>query len=641
MDNYDDENYDDGFDEARSSAAMQISLWRRLFTFTLPYKAELWVLVVAGSVTALMEMAYPLITKWLIDDVDANGKEADLFFWAIVYLGTCFLMAVSIGSFIWVTSKIRVYASYDIRKAAFANLQNLSFSFFDYRPVGWLMARMTSDCERLTNILAWGLLDLIWGVTVMLGMTVAMLVMNWKLALLVLAIVPILTWVSIKFQRTILGSARAVRRTNSRITGAYAQGIMGVLTSKTFSREAPNADEFHHLTGDMYIASVRNLTLSAIYIPIILIMSSVAVGLTLAIGGSDLLVGIIEAGTLVAFMMLARHFFEPVEVMGYWFAEMQMAQASAERVLSLIDAEPAIRDSVSVSDAVRMHRSTPQRETRAEDGGSLDIHKVELMNVNFAYEADVPILRDINLTAHKGETIAIVGPTGSGKSTLVNLVCRFYQPTSGQVLIDGIDYRNRSLRWLQSNLGVVLQNAHVFRGTVLENIRYGRLTASDNDVIHAAETIGAHEFINALENGYQTEVGEDGDMLSVGQKQLVSFARAILADPQILVMDEATSSVDTVTETKMQVGLDQVLSGRISFVIAHRLSTIRNADRIVVLDGGEISEIGDHAQLIRRGGHYAKLYYQQSLQEATRDWSPDRSNNQTDRGDDLVEPSPA
>jgi ATP-binding cassette subfamily B protein len=641
VDNYDDENYDDGFDEARSSAAMQISLWRRLFTFTLPYKAELWVLVVAGSVTALMEMAYPLITKWLIDDVDANGQEADLFFWAIVYLGTCFLMAVSIGSFIWVTSKIRVYASYDIRKAAFANLQNLSFSFFDYRPVGWLMARMTSDCERLTNILAWGLLDLIWGVTVMLGMTVAMLVMNWKLALLVLAIVPILTWVSIKFQRTILGSARAVRRTNSRITGAYAQGIMGVLTSKTFSREAPNADEFHHLTGDMYIASVRNLTLSAIYIPIILIMSSVAVGLTLAIGGSDLLVGIIEAGTLVAFMMLARHFFEPVEVMGYWFAEMQMAQASAERVLSLIDAEPAIRDSVSVSDAVRMHRSTPQRETRAEDGGSLDIHKVELMNVNFAYEADVPILRDINLTAHKGETIAIVGPTGSGKSTLVNLVCRFYQPTSGQVLIDGIDYRNRSLRWLQSNLGVVLQNAHIFRGTVLENIRYGRLTASDNEVIHAAETIGAHEFINALENGYQTEVGEDGDMLSVGQKQLVSFARAILADPQILVMDEATSSVDTVTETKMQVGLDQVLSGRISFVIAHRLSTIRNADRIVVLDGGEISETGDHAQLIRRGGHYAKLYYQQSLQEATRDWSPHRSNNQTDRGDDLVEPSPA
>ena len=641
MDNYDDENYDDGFDEARSSATMQISLWRRLFTFTLPYKAELWVLVVAGSVTALMEMAYPLITKWLIDDVDANGQEADLFFWAIVYLGTCFLMAVSIGSFIWMTSKIRVYASYDIREAAFANLQNLSFSFFDYRPVGWLMARMTSDCERLTNILAWGLLDLIWGVTVMLGMTVAMLVMNWKLALLVLAIVPILTWVSIKFQRTILGSARAVRRTNSRITGAYAQGIMGVLTSKTFSREAPNADEFHQLTGDMYIASVRNLTLSAIYIPIILIMSSVAVGLTLAIGGSDLLVGIIEAGTLVAFMMLARHFFEPVEVMGYWFAEMQMAQASAERVLSLIDAEPAIRDSVSVSDAVRMHRSTPQRETRAEDGGSLDIHKVELMNVNFAYEADVPILRDINLTAHKGETIAIVGPTGSGKSTLVNLVCRFYQPTSGQVLIDGIDYRNRSLRWLQSNLGVVLQNAHIFRGTVLENIRYGRLTASDNDVIHAAETIGAHEFINALENGYQTEVGEDGDMLSVGQKQLVSFARAILADPQILVMDEATSSVDTVTEAKIQRSLGQVLSGRISFVIAHRLSTIRNADQIVVLDEGEILEIGDHAQLIRRGGHYAKLYYQQSLQEATRDWSPDRSNNQSDRGDDLVEPSPA
>ena len=641
MDNYDDENYDDGFDEVRSSATMQISLWRRLFTFTLPYKAELWVIVVAGSVTALMEMAYPLITKWLIDDVEANGQEADLFFWAMVYLGTCFLMAVSIGSFIWMTSRIRVYASYDIRKAAFANLQNLSFSFFDYRPVGWLMARMTSDCERLTNILAWGLLDLIWGSAVMLGMTVAMLVMNWKLALLVLAIVPFLTWVSIKFQRTILGSARAVRRTNSRITGAYTQGVMGVLTSKTFSREAPNASEFRHLTGDMYIASVRNLTLSAIYIPIILIMSSLAVGLTLAVGGSDMLVGIVEAGTLVAFMMFARHFFDPVEVMGYWFAEMQMAQASAERVLSLIDAEPEIKDSDSVSNAVRIHRSTPQRETRAADGGPVDIHEVELVNVNFAYNSAVPVLRDINLTARKGETIAIVGPTGSGKSTLVNLVCRFYQPTSGQVRIDGIDYRNRSLRWLQSNLGVVLQNAHVFRGTVLENIRYGRLTASDSDVIQAAETVGAHEFINALEDGYRTDVGEDGDMLSAGQKQLVSFARAILADPQILVMDEATSSVDTVTEAKIQRSLGQVLSGRISFVIAHRLSTIRNADRIVVLIDGQISEIGDHAELIARGGHYANLYYQQSLQEATRDWPSNRANDQTEDGEDLVEPSPA
>ena len=637
MDNYDDENYDDGFDELRSSATMQISLWRRLFTFTLPYKAELWVMVVAGSVTALMEMAYPLITKWLIDDGEANGQEADLFFWAMIYLGTCFAMAVSIGSFIWMTSKIRVYASYDIRKAAFANLQNLSFSFFDYRPVGWLMARMTSDCERLTNILAWGVLDLIWGSAVMLGMTVAMLVMNWKLALLVLAIVPFLAWVSIKFQRTILGSARAVRRTNSRITGAYTQGVMGVLTSKTFSKEAPNASEFRHLTGDMYIASVRNLTLSAIYIPIILIMSSLAVGLTLAVGGSDMMVGIVEAGTLVAFMMLARHFFDPVEVMGYWFAEMQMAQASAERVLSLIDAEPEIKDSDSVSNAVRIHRSTPQRETRAPDGGSVDIHEVELVNVNFAYDTAVPVLRDINLTARKGETIAIVGPTGSGKSTLVNLICRFYQPTSGHVFIDSIDYRNRSLHWLQSNLGVVLQNAHVFRGTVLENIRYGRLTASDNDVIRAAETVGAHHFINALESGYRTDVGEDGDMLSAGQKQLVSFARAILADPQILVMDEATSSVDTVTEAKIQRSLGRVLTGRISFVVAHRLSTIRNADRIVVLIDGQISEIGDHAELIARGGHYAKLYYQQSLQEATRDWS----SRLSDDGDEVGEPSPA
>ena len=350
-------------------------------------------------------------------------------------------------------------------------------------------------------------------------------------------------------------------------------------------------------------------------------MSSVAVGLTLAVGGSDMLVGIIEAGTLVAFMMFARHFFDPVEVMGYWFAEMQMAQASAERVLSLIDAEPEIKDSDSVTDAMRIHRSTPPRETLASDGGRVDIREIELVNVNFAYNAEASVLRGINLTAHKGETIAIVGPTGSGKSTLVNLVCRFYQPTSGQVLIDGIDYRNRSLRWLQSNLGVVLQNAHVFRGTVLENIRYGRLTASDSEVIQAAKIVGAHEFINSLENGYQTDVGEDGDMLSAGQKQLVSFARAILA--------------------KIQHSLGEVLSGRISFVIAHRLSTIRNADRIVVLNDGRISELGNHAQLVEKRGHYANLYYQQSLQEATRDWPSSGAKDQEEGGEDLAEPSPA
>ena len=292
-------------------------------------------------------------------------------------------------------------------------------------------------------------------------------------------------------------------------------------------------------------------------------------------------------------------------------------------MLSLIDAEPAITDSPSVLAAIDAQRGAPARSAFAPDGGPAAISKIELVGVGFAYDPEQPVLRDIDLTVERGETIAIVGPTGGGKSTLVNLICRFYEPTSGQVLIDGIDYRNRSLAWLQSNLGMVLQNAHVFSGSILENIRYGRLGATDEEVIEASRLAGAHEFVTAMEEGYETEVGEDGGRLSAGQKQLISFARAILSDPQILVMDEATSSVDTETELRIQQGLERVLAGRISFVIAHRLSTIRTADRIVVIDGGRIVEMGDHQTLMAARGHYAELYRQQSLREAADMWRDD------------------
>ncbi|MCZ6890095.1 MAG: ABC transporter ATP-binding protein [Gammaproteobacteria bacterium] len=622
MDNFDDENYEDGFDEDALGSHMRMHLWKRLFSFAQVYKTELWVLGACAFVTAIMEVMYPLITKWVVDDVAANGMDADLVLWATLYVLVTLIIAASIGGFVCVAGKIRCFASHDIRSAAFENLQKLSFAFYDYRPVGWLMARMTSDCERLSNILAWGFLDLIWGSTMMLGIALAMLVMNWKLALLVLAILPFLYWVSLKFRRKILKSAREVRRTNSRITGAYNEAIMGVLTSKAFVREDANLSEFRGLTGMMFRASVTNLTLAAIYLPVVITLASLAMGLTLAVGGMDLFYGLIPVGTLVAFMAYARHFFDPVETMGHWFAEMQMAQASAERILSLIDADPEIKDSETVIRAMDMQAGAPTRDNVAADGGAVKIGSIKLVNVGFAYDPAQPVLTGINLEVHAGESIAIVGPTGGGKSTLVNLICRFYEPTSGQVLIDGVDYRNRSLHWLQSNLGMVLQNAHVFSGPILENIRYGRLDASDDEVIEAAKLAGVHGFIEEMEDGYQTDVGEGGSRLSAGQKQLVSFARAILADPQILVMDEATSSVDTETEQRIQTGLAHVLQGRISFIIAHRLSTIRNADRIIVVTDGRISETGDHASLIAMHGHYAALYRQQSLQETTRGWMP-------------------
>ena len=617
MDTYDDENYNDGFDEEALASRMNLSLWRKLFAYARCYPRELAWLALFAFITACMEVMYPLITKGVVDAVDTFRADADLWIYLLAYIATTLTICSAIGGFIWMAGKIRTHVSHDIRRDGFDNLQRLSFSFYDYRPVGWLMARMTSDCERLSNILAWGFLDLVWGITMMLGIAIAMLVMNVKLALIVLAIIPVLGWVSSKFQKRILKSARTVRATNSRITGSYNEAIMGILTSKAFVREDANLREFQGLTDKMYGASVLNLSQAAVYVPIVITMASLSLGLAMALGGMDLLSGVMLPGTLVAFMAYTRHFFDPIEQLGHWFAEMQMAQASAERILSLIEADPDIKDSDSVRAALRHNTGLPARDRYAADGGSDRIETIELKNLGFAYGPGNPVLTDINLTVNRGDTIAIVGPTGGGKSTLVNVICRFYEPTHGQVLIDGMDYRNRSLHWLQSNLGMVLQNAHVFSGSILENIRYGRLDASDEEVFAAAKLAGAHEFIDAFNEGYATDAGEGGSRLSAGQKLMISFARALLADPQILIMDEATSSVDTETEQRIQAGIANVLEGRIAFIIAHRLSTIRNADRIVVIEGGRITELGSHQALMAARGHYFDLYRQQSLQESS------------------------
>ena len=610
----------DGFDDAAAADGLQARLWKRLLAYVLVYRRDLALLLALAFVTALLEAVYPLIAKWVVDDVEANGADAAFAWWAGLHLACNAVMALSIAGLIGLSGKIQAFTSHDIRRDAFANLQRLSFAYYDRRPTGWLMARLTADCNRLTDILSWAILDVVWGATMMLGIAVAMFVMNWRLALVALVVMPVVGWVSAKFRKRILATARVVRSTNSRITGAYNESIMGVVTSKAFVREQANARDFGKLTGVMYRASVRNLVLAAVYLPLVLLLASLATNLALVVGGSMLLANVIGVGTLIAFLMYVRHFFEPVETIGHWFAEMQMAQAAAERVLSLVDAEPAIRDSEAVRRALAAQGRRPAAAGVAADGGAARITRIELKGVGFAYQDAAPVLSDINLRVGMDETIAIVGPTGGGKSTLVNLICRFYEPTAGQVLIDGVDYRARSLHWLQSNLGIVLQNAHVFSGSVRENIRYGRLAASDEEVEWCAKLAGAHDFITEMEHGYETEVGEGGGRLSAGQKQLVSFARAILAEPQILVMDEATSSVDTETELRIQQGMKFVLQGRISFVIAHRLSTIRNATRIVVIDGGRLVETGDHAALMAANGHYATLYRQQSLDEATKRW---------------------
>jgi ATP-binding cassette subfamily B protein len=619
METFEDDVAIDGIDEEAAARRLNLALWRKLGSYVLPYKKELAWLAFFAVLTATADVALPLVPAGAIDEVIANGENASFTPWILLFAAATSAMGISVGGFIWMGGKIRAHLSHDIRRDGFDNLQRLSFSFYDHRPVGWLMARMTSDCDRLANIFAWGFLDLVWGTSMMVGIALVMLIMNPKLALAILSTIPVIAVLSAKFQKKILRSAREVRRTNSRITGAFNEAMMGVLTSKAFVREDDNLNDFQRLTGQMLNASVTNQLQAAVYVPLILTLASFAMGMVLAFGGFDLAGGFITAGSLVAFLQYARHFFDPIEQLGRWFAEMQMAQASAERIISLVEAEPDIKDDPDVTAAILAQRDAPPRENVAADGGPKGIRRIELKNVSFYYTPDQPVLDHINLSVGAGETVAVVGPTGGGKSTLVSIICRFYEPTAGQVLIDGMDYRRRSLHWLQSNLGMVLQSSHIFSGSIMENIRYGRLEATDEEVKAAAKLAGADEFIEAMENGYATDVGESGSRLSVGQRQLVSYARAILADPLILVMDEATSSVDTETERKIQQGLENVLSGRISFVIAHRLSTIRNADRIIVIEAGRITEHGTHEELVKLGGHYYELYRQQSLQDSTKE----------------------
>jgi ATP-binding cassette subfamily B protein len=588
---------------------VDLRLWKKLLGYTLHYRRTALRFALAAFGIAVSDMSFPLVTGKLLEAIETQGLEADLRPYAWAYAGITISLCVSIFWFIRCAGRIRTHVSHDIRRDAFVQLQKLSFSFYDTKPVGWLMARLTSDCNRLSNILAWGVMDLIWGTTLMTGITIIMLVYNWVLALAVLGVVPVLFLVSVFFRKRILRTSRLVRKTNSRITGTYNEAIQGVNTTKVFVRQEENLRDFDRLADEMYGHSVRNSILSAIYLPLVLTLASVSICFALVAGGYEVAAGVFSAGEVVMFMYYAQMFFQPVQEMSAWFAEMQMAQASAERVLGLVEAVPDVQDTPAVARRLA--------ET-GRDGHPDRIGRIEFQGVGFRYRTGPKIIEDFNLVVEPGQTVALVGATGGGKSTLVNLLCRFYEPTEGRILIDGVDYTDRSLLWLQSNLGIVLQQAHLFSGTIEENIRYGQLDATREEVVAAAKLAGAHEFIGDLARGYDTAVGEGGDQLSLGQKQLVSFARAVLKKPRLLVMDEATSSIDTETEKQIQKGLASVLRGRTSFVIAHRLSTIRAADQILVIENGRILEHGTHRELLRRGGHYHDLYTEQSMRDIVR-----------------------
>ncbi len=595
------------------------AVWRRIIHYGRKHRRYMIGMVVLASVTAWFDVSFTLVTRTVINEVTEKGSRANVPTYGAIYVALVFAFSAGIWTFIWLGAKISTGVGHDIREAGFRKLQELSFSFYDHRPVGWLMARMTSDCDRLSRILAWGVLDIVWGGLLMISVSIIMLVLDWRLGLLVLAIVPPMAWASLAFQKRILGASRDVRKANSNLTAAYNEAIGGVRTTKALVRERENLEEFRGLTRRMYASSVRNALWSAVFFPVVFTIGSLGVSLALWKGGLDVMGARIRIGDLYAFVSYAGFFFMPIQELSRVFVDLQSAQAAAERIVGLLDTEPEIQDAPGVREAIARHAAAHPdgRSGVACDGLPDRVETVEFRHVGFAYQKGKAVLEDFSLRAERGQTIALVGPTGGGKTTIASLLCRFYEPTAGEILLDGVEYRTRSLAWLQSNLGIVLQEPHLFRDSVRENIRYGRLDATDEEVAQAAKLAGAHDFILEMDDGYDTDVGKGGSKLSTGQKQLVSLARAVLADPQVFVMDEATSSVDTETERLIQAGIETVLAGRISFVIAHRLSTIRSADRILVVEGGRIVESGTHAELIRRRGRYYELYTNQFTQERT------------------------
>ena len=605
----------DAFQEEEYSTSVKLSIWGKLLRHARPYRGHVIGMVIVAATMSTCDNLLPFVNRQVVDSATGQGAHVPLWQSALAYLGLTFGMAVSVWIFIRLAGRIATGLSHDIRKAAFEKLQQLSFSYYDRRPVGWLVARLTADSDRLARIIAWGSLEVLVGFWVVGIAAVLMFSVNWQLALIVMAVVPPLAVASLYFKRRLLSSQREIRKFNSRITAAYNEGIAGHRTTKSLVREDENAAEFREVTGRMFEASRRNALLASLYVPVVITLGNVTVALALWAGGGMAVVGTISIGTLVLFLSYGGHMTWPIAEIARVFSDMQAAQAAAERVLDLLETQPEIQDSPEVLERLGQFQRNVRPEGVALDGYSQAIGEIEFRGVHFAYQQGKPVLSDFSLRVAPGETIALVGPTGGGKTTLVSLLCRFYEPTAGEILLGGIDYRRRSLRWLQGNLGVVLQSPHLFKGTVRENIRYGRLEASDEEVEAVARLVGAHDFIAALEKGYDSEVGEAGGRLSRGQQQLVALARAVLADPQILIMDEATSSVDTETERLIQAGVERVLKGRTSFVIAHRLSTIRSADRILVVDGGRIVEEGSHRELIARRGRYYELYTNQFTHE--------------------------
>lgn len=592
---------------------LSLKLWGRVLKLSRAHWKRLFLCGLCMMVMGVLGALFPLLTRFAIDQFVVARDTSYLPWFIAVSLLILVVDFIATYSFLLLSAHIEWGVNYDFRAMGFRKLQELPFSYYDRMPVGNLLTRLTSDISQIGEGLGWGMVDFVWSFFFLISSFIAMFLINWQLALIALAALPPLVLVSAFFQKRMIRNHRRIRRVNSQITAAFNEGIVGAKTTKTLVREDLNFKEFKELTGKMHRRSVHAAVLSSLFHPIVVSISSIAIAYVLTQGSSLVLQGAMSLGSIAAFVGYITDFFHPVQDIAGTFAEFQRRQAAAERVLSLLDTEPDIQDSAEV-EAVFGDNFQPKRENWPAIHGDIQFDRV-----SFKYKDGEEVLKDFSISVKAGETIALVGPTGAGKSTIVNLICRFYEPSSGSILIDGTDYRERSQLWLQSNLGYVLQEPHLFSGSIADNIRYARKDATDEEVVRAARLVNAEGFIQKLEKGYDTQVGEGGSRLSTGEKQLVSFARAIINDPSIFVLDEATSSVDTETEMMIQHAIEQTLKGRTSFIIAHRLSTVRNADRILVIEDGRVSESGSHRELLDKRGAYYQLYTNQFREERSLD----------------------
>jgi ATP-binding cassette subfamily B protein len=562
----------------------------RMLGYLTPYRARVMMVALLMILVTAGQLAEPILMKLIIDTAIRERALAKINLYVLLFVG--------VRVVIWICARQQTRLSnwtgqqvlFDLRQGLFSHIQKLSFDFYDGRPVGKIMSRVTSDVNSMSQFVNAGVVTIVTQLLTLLGIAIILLSLHWQLALLCLAVMPLVAAFLSRAHPFFHRGWTAVREEHARVNAHLNESITGIQVIQAFSRQKINSGKFANILRDRMKAYLKVVRLEILFWPVIENLGALGTSLVIWYGAREYLAGALTIGTLWAFITYLNRFWQPLSAISRVYSQMLSAMASADRVFGFLDTKPRVEDA-------------PDPLQMPEIAG-----RVEFSEVSFAYVVGQEVLRNVSFSIEPGQTVALVGPTGAGKSTIINLLARFYDPSTGQVRMDGYDLSEMSLQSFRSQLGIVLQDPFIFAGTIRENIEYGKLGASDDEIAEAARAVNAHDFIARLPEGYLTKTEERGGTLSQGQRQLLAFARALLAKPRLLILDEATSSIDTETERHIQDALQKLMQGRTTFVIAHRLSTIRNADVIMVIDDGTIVEKGSHSELMTMKGKYYELY---------------------------------